>query len=77
MSTVTPGNKAAAVVAGLNVLVFITIAVLAHREKLAKKRAGTLPNPHQEPALTAELEVGEGNEKRMALGVQAVEIRNA
>lgn len=36
--TVTPGNRGAAVVAGLNVIVFTIIALLAHREKIQKKR---------------------------------------
>jgi hypothetical protein len=58
------------------VIVFISIAVLAHREKVQKKRKGELAPP-VEPALTAELEVGDRSEKNMALGVQAVEIRNA
>jgi ACS family pantothenate transporter-like MFS transporter len=40
---VTPGNRAAAVVAGFNVIVFGTITLLAHREKLAKKRKNQLP----------------------------------
>ena len=35
---VTPGNTAAAVVGGLNVIVFTVIAVLAHREKKQTKR---------------------------------------
>ncbi|KAL6249511.1 hypothetical protein RBB50_003364 [Rhinocladiella similis] len=39
---VTAGNRAAAVVAGFNIIVFATIAVLAHREKIRKKRNGQL-----------------------------------
>lgn len=39
---VTPGNKAAAVVGGFNVIVFSTIAFLAHREKVQKKRNNQL-----------------------------------
>ncbi|KAH8586080.1 putative pantothenate transporter liz1 [Bisporella sp. PMI_857] len=39
---VTPGNRGAAVVAGLTVIVFTIIAVLAHREKIQKKRNGEL-----------------------------------
>ncbi|KAH7093496.1 putative pantothenate transporter liz1 [Paraphoma chrysanthemicola] len=35
---VTPGNRAAAVVAGFNIIVFTTIALLAHKEKLARKK---------------------------------------
>lgn len=40
---VTPGNRAAAVVGGFNVIVFSTIALLHHREKLAKKRNNQVP----------------------------------
>ena len=48
---VTPGNRAAAVVSGFNIIVFGTIALLSYKEKLAKKRnsepisfsASTLP----------------------------------
>lgn len=39
---VTAGNRGAAVVAGLNIIVFSTIAFLAHKEKLRKKRRGEL-----------------------------------
>ncbi|KAB5547251.1 putative pantothenate transporter liz1 [Coniochaeta sp. 2T2.1] len=39
---VTPGNRAAAVVGGFNVIVFSTIAFLAHREKMQKKRNNQL-----------------------------------
>ncbi|KAB5560044.1 putative pantothenate transporter liz1 [Coniochaeta sp. 2T2.1] len=38
----TPGNKAAAVVGGFNVIVFSTIAFLAHREKMQRKRNNQL-----------------------------------
>jgi ACS family pantothenate transporter-like MFS transporter len=37
---VTPGNRGAAVVAGLNIIVFTTIGLLAHRERKEKKRLG-------------------------------------
>jgi ACS family pantothenate transporter-like MFS transporter len=60
---VTPGNRAAAVVGGLNVIVFTIIGVLAHREKIQKKRDGQLvPAPG-----SSDLEspsIGEGNEKK-------------
>ncbi|KIW12193.1 hypothetical protein PV08_09469 [Exophiala spinifera] len=39
---VTAGNRAAAVVAGFNIIVFTTIAILAHREKIRNKRNGQL-----------------------------------
>jgi ACS family pantothenate transporter-like MFS transporter len=39
---VTPGNRGAAVVAGLNIIVFTTIGILAHRERKEKKRLGEL-----------------------------------
>ena len=39
---VTPGNRGAAVIAGLNVIIFTVIALLAHREKKQKKRQGQL-----------------------------------
>ena len=37
---VTSGNRAAAVMAGFNIVIFSTIALLARNEKLAKKRDG-------------------------------------
>ncbi|KAF8867029.1 putative pantothenate transporter liz1 [Acephala macrosclerotiorum] len=40
---VTPSNRAAAVVAGLNVIVFTIITVLAHREKLQKRNGELKP----------------------------------
>ena len=48
---VTPGNRAAAVVAGFNVIVFSTIAILAHREKLQKKRNNQLAVDSSESVL--------------------------
>lgn len=60
--TVTPGNRAAAVVAGLNVIVFTLITVLAHREKLKKKRDGEL-KPGSDSLGSVEV----GNEKKFAL----------
>lgn len=61
---VTPGNRAAAVVASFNIIVFSTIAILAHREKLAKKRNNALPpaSDTSEPATPV-------NEKDVAVGV--------
>jgi ACS family pantothenate transporter-like MFS transporter len=40
---VTPGNRAAAVIAGLNIVIFTTIAVLARREKRIKVRKEIVP----------------------------------
>lgn len=39
---VTPGNTASAVVAGVNVILYSIIALLANRERLQKKRLGEL-----------------------------------
>ncbi|OIW22625.1 putative pantothenate transporter liz1 [Coniochaeta ligniaria NRRL 30616] len=50
---VTPGNRAAAVVGGFNVIVFSTIAFLAHREKLQKKRNNQLAVDSSESVLPA------------------------
>jgi ACS family pantothenate transporter-like MFS transporter len=49
---VTHGNRAAAVVAGFNIVVFSTIALLAHRERLTKKRKNqtSLASTSSEPA---------------------------
>ncbi|OAK94215.1 putative pantothenate transporter liz1 [Phaeosphaeriaceae sp. SRC1lsM3a] len=57
-------NRAAAVVASFNIIVFSTIAILAHREKLAKKRNNALPpaSDISEPATPV-------NEKDVAVGV--------
>jgi ACS family pantothenate transporter-like MFS transporter len=44
MPYVTPGFRGAAVVAGVNIVVFSTIAFLAHKEKLATKRESHLSN---------------------------------
>ncbi|OAP54784.1 hypothetical protein AYL99_11232 [Fonsecaea erecta] len=70
---VTPGNRAAAVVAGFNVIIFGVIAVLAHREKKQKKRNGQLEltsSPSDPPTPSIEDSI----EKKPSLGVQAVEI---
>jgi len=63
---VTPGNRAAAVVGGFNVIVFTIIGVLAHREKIQKKRDGQL-NP---ASATSDLEsrsINKGDEKKVPL----------
>lgn len=39
---VTPGNRGAAVVAGFNIIIFTTIAYLAHKDKLKRRREGSL-----------------------------------
>ncbi len=70
--SVTSGNRAAAVVAGLNVIVFTIIAVLAHREKIQKKRAGQLEvvSPSDSPLPG----IDEENDKKVALGVQELRV---
>ena len=62
---VTPGNRAAAVVAGLTVIVFILITVLDHREKIQKKRAGEL-NPAFASSETSAI-VDDGSKKKVPL----------
>ena len=68
---VTPGNRAAAVIAGVNIIVFTTIAFLSHREKLAKKRRSKLPLA-SEP-LERQSPSSEGDEKDLCVGVQALD----
>lgn len=83
----TPGNRAAAVVAGINIIVFATIATLAHREKLHKKRHNQIENvtdrssSHDSLSLNkeAEEEVREISERKPSVagslaGVKAEEI---
>jgi ACS family pantothenate transporter-like MFS transporter len=64
------------VVAGFNVIVFTIITVLAHREKLQKKRKGQLPAPShasaEEPSTPS---VDDGNEKNLSVGVHAVNVK--
>lgn len=63
---VTPGNRGAAVVAGLNVIVFTIIAVLANKEKKQKKRNGelkSLSNASDSPTPT----ISHADEKRLPL----------
>jgi ACS family pantothenate transporter-like MFS transporter len=62
------------VVAGFNVIVFIAIAVLAHREKLQKKRNHQLQV--DSAGSESDAPVPEGVAKNVALEVLAVEIRN-
>jgi ACS family pantothenate transporter-like MFS transporter len=72
---VTPGNKGAAVVAGLNVIVFAIIAILAHREKVQKKRNGIL----QSPATILDSETqstDDGNEKSNGVEKATVTVRD-
>ncbi|TAQ86071.1 hypothetical protein B7494_g5617 [Chlorociboria aeruginascens] len=71
---VTPGNRAAAVVGGITVIVFIVIAVLAHREKKQKKRDGELPTSNSLDSSIPSL--NDEDEKKLDLGVQTVEIQN-
>jgi len=63
---VTPGNTAAAVVAGFNVIVFTIITLLAHREKLQKKRDGQLKPASA--SLDSNTPSIDGNEKKLSLG---------
>ncbi|KAL2414699.1 Pantothenate transporter liz1 [Exophiala dermatitidis] len=74
---VTPGNRAAAVMAGFNVLVFSTIAVLAHCEKMKKKRQGQL-QPLEETASTSsespDISIVDHNEKKVSASVRQVAI---
>jgi hypothetical protein len=64
---VTPGNTAAAVVGGFNVVVFTIIAILAHREKKQKKKNG---EPTRASVLADSPTSGsvDGSEKRLPLG---------
>jgi ACS family pantothenate transporter-like MFS transporter len=51
------------VVGGLNVIVFTIIGMLAHREKMKKKRDGQL-NPASGSSDLESPSIGEGNEKK-------------
>jgi ACS family pantothenate transporter-like MFS transporter len=63
---VTAGNKGAAVVAGLNVIVFIIIALLAHREKVEKKRKRLLePSPALSVTDSSAQSIEDGGEKKV------------
>ena len=72
MPYVTPGFRGAAVVAGINIVVFSTIAFLAHKEKLAKKREShvSAASDTSEPQTPSEI-VDE--KSRVTAGVFAVE----
>jgi ACS family pantothenate transporter-like MFS transporter len=70
---VTPGNRAAAVVGGLNVIVFIIIAVLDHREKIQKKRDGELNSASVSPESSAP-SIGDVIERKGSLGVEEIAI---
>ena len=71
---VTPGNRAAAVVAGFNIIVFTTIALLAHREKLAKKRNNQLIATPESPE--PETPSDTSHEKGVTVGVLALQSKN-
>ena len=64
---VTPGNRAAAVVGGFNVIVFTIIAILDHREKKQKRRNGELTRASvlADSPTTGSVD---GSEKRLPLG---------
>ncbi|KAK5065087.1 hypothetical protein LTR84_000923 [Exophiala bonariae] len=69
---VTPGNRGAAVVAGLNVIIFTTIFLLDRREKLQKKRSGELndASASSEPSTPVSEDY---NEKQASSGVKGIE----
>jgi ACS family pantothenate transporter-like MFS transporter len=72
---VTPGNTGAAVVAGFNVIVFVIIAILAHREKVQKKRRGELQSPTR--VLDSETQsTDDGNEKSDGIKKKVVAVRD-
>jgi ACS family pantothenate transporter-like MFS transporter len=64
---VTSGNRAAAVVAGLNMIIFSSIAFLARNEKLAKKRDGASNDELSEPELHEDM-----GEKKVGVDVRAL-----
>jgi ACS family pantothenate transporter-like MFS transporter len=65
---VTSGNRAAAVVAGLNIIIFSSIAFLARKEKLAKKRdGGASIDELAEPELHEDI-----GEKKVGVDVRAL-----
>ena len=68
---VTPGNRAAAVVASFNIIIFTTIAFLGHREKLARKRKSQLPAASDSPE--SDTASDQGNEKSLSIGVFALQ----
>ncbi len=63
---VTAGNRAAAVIAGLNVIIFTVITLLAHREKIQKKRDGQL-KPSSTLSDPPSPGISDGNEKKLSL----------
>jgi ACS family pantothenate transporter-like MFS transporter len=63
---VTPGHRAAAVVAGLNVIVFTTIAILAHKERKQKKKNGEL-QPAYVSSISTTPTIEDGSEKKLPL----------
>jgi ACS family pantothenate transporter-like MFS transporter len=64
---VTPGNRAAAVVGGFNVIVFTIFAILDHREKKQKRKNGELTRAS---VLADSPTAGsvDGSERRLPLG---------
>jgi ACS family pantothenate transporter-like MFS transporter len=71
---VTPGNRGAAVVAGFNVIVFATIAVLAHREKVQQKRNGELHSPADTEIHSRTNSNNASSKKNLSSNVKTVEI---
>jgi ACS family pantothenate transporter-like MFS transporter len=62
-------------VAGLNVIVFIIIAVLAHREKIQKKRNGEL-NAASVSLDSPSPSIDDGSEKKLSSGIVVTPVRN-
>jgi ACS family pantothenate transporter-like MFS transporter len=63
---VTPGNRAAAVIAGFNIIVFTTIALLSRKEK--RRQAGE-DSSIGETASTSDVDIKEGNVSHSVLTV--------
>lgn len=63
---VTPGNRAAAVVGGLNVIVFTSLAILAHREKVRKIRDNR-NRPISVGTRSSSPSIDKGDEKKLHL----------
>ena len=68
---VTRGNRAAAVVASFNIIIFTTITFLGHREKLARKQKNQLSATSD--STESETPSVQGNEKSLSIGVLALQ----
>jgi ACS family pantothenate transporter-like MFS transporter len=69
---VTAGNRAAAVIAGVNIIVFSTIAFLSHKEKLAKARNNQHP---PEPDTVKPESLSGGSDKTDELTVSVLTVK--